>query len=89
MPRPHCLVALVLGLVNKNNYYYYALVSDAEGSYLNRPSLSGSSSLYLTLARPNYSSHLASCDPERELPLGWPETNPSRVRLDSNAWGPK
>ena len=38
---------------------------------------------------PDQTSHLASSDPERELPLAWPETNPSRVRLDSNPWGPK
>ena len=29
---------------------------------------------------PGQASHLATNDPERELPLAWPEANPTRVR---------
>jgi hypothetical protein len=32
---------------------------------------------------PGQASHLATCDPERELPLAWPEANPPRVRPEA------
>ena len=44
----------------------YALVSDAEGPYLNRP-FSQRKSLPDPDISPSQASHLATCDPEREL----------------------
>ena len=47
----------------------HALVSDAEGPYLNRPFSAEAPSRSRQFAQPNLikTSHLATCDPEREL----------------------
>ena len=60
---PTCQIAALL----------YALVSDAEGPYLNRPSQR--KSLPDPDISPSQASHLATSDPEREEPLFTPGAN--------------
>jgi hypothetical protein len=67
--RPTCQIAALL----------YALVSDAEGPY-QPPPPSLRKPLSVSDILPGQASHLATNDPERELPLAWPEANPTRVR---------
>ena len=64
-----------------------ALVTDVEGQYLNRPFLSGSPFPIPTFrpactAMTSQASHLATCDPGRELTRGLPgaNSNPTTVR---------
>ena len=74
---PTCQIAALL----------YALVSDAEGSYLNR--LSQRKPLSISDICPAKLVTWHPVIPNGSYPLYGPRQPPPRVRLDSNAWGPK
>ena len=70
---PTCQIAALL----------YALVSDAEGPYLNRPSQR--KSLPVPIISPRQASHLSTSDPERELtPWSRQATKVTQIGL---GWG--